>query len=167
LQAAVHQRLVGTSFGFKDRYKKVRRSSLFFFNPIFSVTRRAIKLPIFKQARNSQYKKASLTVLDKIFFFYNFNHNFSLLAVKIFTYMELLLFSILTSAQLIKYVYLIKILCFYRLVFVNQQPVKNAFVNISLFDTVMVYNKIHYYFYYQQLQHHYFASTLVNYFKIY
>jgi len=117
--------------------------------------------------QQKRLKKTALNALDKIFFYYMFNQNFSMFTYKIFTYMELLLFSVITSAQLIKYVYLIKILCFYRLVFINREVAINAFQSISIYDTVSVYNKINYYLYYQQFQQKFFATKLLKYFKIY
>jgi hypothetical protein len=119
------------------------------------------------QRRHSGWKKRSNSVLDKIFFFYRFYFNFSFFIYKVFTYMELFLFSVLLSTQLVKYAFLIKILCFNRLVFINQSNKKLPLDLVALYDTVTVYNKLYFYLNFQQNQQYFFSEKLTRVLNLY
>lgn len=113
------------------------------------------------------YKKRRVNSLDKLFFFFQFHNKISLFIYKIFIYMEMLVYSVLLSTGLMKYLFIIKDACFYRLVLVNKKYVKSAFHTLSIYDTISVYNKINYYFYYQQFQQFLYNRTIKVFFQSY
>ncbi len=113
------------------------------------------------------YRKQRVNVTDKIYYYYQHRFFFSVYTYKILAYLEMFLASLLLNSRLVKYAFLIQLLCFNRIIVVNNNVVNNSFFLVGLYDTVCLYNKISYYTQYQQSQQNFFSTELLFFFNTY
>ena len=88
-------------------------------------------------------------------------------AHKAFVLLEMQLNVSLVRAKLVPYLFLVRDLCFYRLVYLNQQVAKNPYQVLSLYDSMSLPVYLHNYMYYRQYRIQYYPSNIGKFFKNY
>ena len=117
--------------------------------------------------KDSSPKKHGLSVYDKVFYYYTLQTPLTLYAHKAFILLEMQLNATLVRAKLTPYLFMVRDLCFYRLVQVNNLVVKNPHQVVSLYDSVSVPVYLHNYMYYRQYRIQYYPQQIGFFFKKY
>jgi hypothetical protein len=112
-------------------------------------------------------KKQPLTLYDKVFYYYTLQTPLTMYAHKAFILLEMQLNATLVRAKLVPYLFLVRDLCFYRLVQINTQVAKNPYQVISLYDSVSIPVYLHNYMYYRQYRIQYYPQNIGSFFKQY
>src|SRR5690348_1699405 len=94
--------------------------------------------------------KQSLSIYDKVFYYYTLQTPLTMYAHKAFILLEMQLNATLVRAKLVPYLFMVRDLCFYRLVNINKAVAKNPHQVISLYDSVSLPVYLHNYMYYRQ-----------------
>lgn len=95
-------------------------------------------------------QKRSISIYDKVFYYYTLQTPLAMNAHKAFSYFEMQLNATLTRAKLVPYLFMVHALCFYRLVYVNQVVAINQHQSLTIYDSVSLPVFLHNYFYYRQ-----------------
>lgn len=112
-------------------------------------------------------KKQPLTLYDKVFYYYTVQTPLTMYAHKAFILLEMQLNATLVRAKLVPYLFLVRDLCFYRLVQVNMSVAKNPYQVVSLYDSVSIPVYLHNYMYYRQYRIQYYPQNIGRFFKQY
>lgn len=112
-------------------------------------------------------KKQGLTLYDKVFYYYTVQTPMTMYAHKAFILLEMQLNATLVRTKLVPYLFMVKDLCFYRLVQVNQETARNPHQVISLYDVVNLPVYLHNYMYYRQYRIQYYPKNIGLFFKKY
>lgn len=117
--------------------------------------------------KSANIKKQPLTVYDKVFYYYTLQTPLTMYAHKAFILLEMQLNATLVRAKLVPYLFLVRDLCFYRLVQLNTTVAKNPYQVVSLYDSVSVPVYLHNYMYYRQYRIQYYSRQISSFFKKY
>lgn len=112
-------------------------------------------------------EKRSLSLYDKVFYYYTLQTPLTMYAHKAFILLEMQLNATLVRTKLVPYLFMVKDLCFYRLVQINNQVVKNPHQVVSLYDAVSLPVYLHNYMYYRQYRIQYYPQNIGVFFKKY
>lgn len=112
-------------------------------------------------------QKQPLTVYDKVFYYYTLQTPLTMYAHKAFVLLEMQLNSTLVRTKLVPYLFLVRDLCFYRLVQINTQIARNPHQVVSLYDSVSIPVHLHNYMYYRQYRTQYYPQQIGRFFKHY
>jgi ribosomal protein S4 len=88
-------------------------------------------------------------------------------AHKAFILLEMQLNATLVRTKLVPYLFLVRDLCFYRLVQINTTVVNNPYQVVSLYDSVSIPVYLHNYMYYRQYRLQYYPQNIGAFFKQY
>jgi len=116
---------------------------------------------------NVSNKKLPLTTYDKVFYYYTMQTPLTMYAHKAFILLEMQLNATLVRAKLVPYLFMVRDLCFYRLVQINAQIAKNPHQVVSLYDSVSIPVYLHNYMYYRQYRIQYYPQNVGVFFKKY
>ena len=111
--------------------------------------------------------KVSLKLYDKVFFYYTLQTPLTMYAHKAFVLLEMQLNTSLVRAKLVPYLFMVRDLCFYRLVHLNQLVAKNPHQVVSLYDSLSLPVYLHNYMYYRQYRIQYYPVNVGKFFKNY
>ena len=114
-----------------------------------------------------QLQKLPLKAYDKVFYYYLLQMPLHMYAHKTFILLEMQLNIMLVRSKLAPYLFMVRDLCFYRLVQLNQTAVNNPYQILSLYDSLMVPIYLHNYMYYRQYRIQYYPANINHFFKKY
>lgn len=112
-------------------------------------------------------KKQPLSLYNKVFYYYTLQTPFNMYAHKAFVLLEMQLNATLVRAKLVPYLFMVRDLCFYRLVQINSVVAKNPHQLVSLYDAVNIPIYLHNYMYYRQYRIQYYPKNIGLFFKNY
>lgn len=118
-------------------------------------------------AKVTSNTKQPLSVYDKVFYYYTLQTPLTMYAHKAFILLEMQLNATLVRAKLVPYLFMVRDLCFYRLVQINNSIVKNPHQVVSLYDSVSLPVYLHNYMYYRQYRIQYYPQNIGLFFKKY
>lgn len=120
-----------------------------------------------KRGGDAGLQKRSLTTYDKVFYYYTLQTPLNMYAHKAFILLEMQLNATLVRAKLVPYLFMVRDLCFYRLVMLNGAVAKNPHQVVSLYDAVQIPVYLHNYMYYRQYRIQYYPKNIGLFFKNY
>lgn len=83
-------------------------------------------------------KKKRISVYERLFFLYSIKLGLPIFVQRAFILLEMQLNSFLLRVKLVPYFFMVKDLCFYRLILVNNVAISDPFFIVSLFDIVQL-----------------------------
>lgn len=81
--------------------------------------------------------------------------------------LELQVSAVAIRSKLIPFIFMVFELCFYRLLFVNEASVRNAFTILSIYEVIHIPVFLYRYFNYKQTGFQYIPKALLNFFQSY
>lgn len=112
-------------------------------------------------------RKQALSLYDKVFYYYTLQMPLTMYAHKAFILLEMQLNATLVRAKLVPYLFMVRDLCFYRLVHLNTSISKNPHQVVSIYDSVSLPIYLHNYMYYRQYRIQYYPQNVGTFFKNY
>lgn len=88
-------------------------------------------------------------------------------AHKAFILLEMQLNATIVRAKLVPYLFMVRDLCFYRIVQLNLQVAKNPHQVVSLYDFISIPVYLHNYMYYRQYRIQYYPKLIRAFFRNY
>lgn len=111
--------------------------------------------------------KQPLSIYDKVFYYYTLQTPLTMYAHKAFILLEMQLNATLVRAKLVPYLFMVRDLCFYRLVYINNLVARTPHQVISLYDSVSLPVYLHNYMYYRHYRLQYYPKNIGLFFKKY
>ena len=111
--------------------------------------------------------KQRVNLQDKLFYYYNIKTSLSLFTRKTFILFEIQLNTILVKFKIIPFLHIAAELCYYRLVFINDNAISNSHHIVGLYDMIHIPYFIYQQFYYKQFQILLLPRYLRKFFKYY
>ena len=114
-----------------------------------------------------QLQKVPLKAYDKVFYYYLLQMPLNMYAHKTFLLLEMQLNIMLVRSKLAPYLFMVRDLCFYRLVQLNQVVAKDPYQILSLYDSLMIPTYLHNYMHYRHYRIQYYPTNINHFFKKY
>jgi len=113
------------------------------------------------------YYKYRLNLQDKLFYYYNIKTSISLFTHKAFILFETQLNTLLIKTKIIPYLHIAADLCYYRIVFINNETISNSHYIVGIYDLIQIPYFLHQQFFYKQFQMFLIPKYLRTFFKYY